>query len=551
MTGTAPERSSARNLSWGPWDLQLRGDELASISYAGVPVLRGIRAVVRNHNWLTLAPHVTEVDVMESDDALHLALDVDWSGYGGSYRGRVEVRIDDDGLAVFFHGTAVESFLGNRIGLVVLHRPDDTGRPIVVGHSDGIQTPARFPTEISPHQPFKDIAAMSWEREGTRFELSFAGDVFETEDQRNWTDASFKTYSTPLSLPFPVRHEAGNRVEQSVRLRAVHTVDVGPAAAGRVPEIGFWLEDPAAAAHEQLAGPLVLEVSPAPRAGDGTVSPSEALKAAERAAHGIDLRLVAATAAEANEVLDRLPLEKVVRLAVFDPATHLTDAVVLGAVAAHGRRIGYRGEILAGVRSHFTELNRSTHPLPDSADGTVYAITSQMHAVEPDSVMDTIGIQPLTARRACEIGGGRPLRIGPITISPRFNAVATQPPRPDELPGPSRLGSEPFGAAWALGSVAALTLPEVSSLSYGIPDDPDAPMVRVLARLAALSGSVVLSSATTPSGPTVYPVRSDTGTTCFLANPHPWPIDVCLAAPDGPTREARIPGWDTAVLALD
>jgi D-apionolactonase len=38
------------------------------------------------------------------------------------------------------------------------------------------------------------------------------------EDQRNWTDASFKTYSTPLELPFPVEVAAGERIFQRVVL---------------------------------------------------------------------------------------------------------------------------------------------------------------------------------------------------------------------------------------------------------------------------------------------------------------------------------------------
>ena len=29
------------------------------------------------------------------------------------------------------------------------------------------------------------------------------GDTFEMEDQRNWTDASYKTYVRPLALPWP------------------------------------------------------------------------------------------------------------------------------------------------------------------------------------------------------------------------------------------------------------------------------------------------------------------------------------------------------------
>ena len=35
------------------------------------------------------------------------------------------------------------------------------------------------------------------------------------EDQRNWTDASFKTYSTPLSEPIPVTVKAGTRISQA------------------------------------------------------------------------------------------------------------------------------------------------------------------------------------------------------------------------------------------------------------------------------------------------------------------------------------------------
>ena len=35
--------------------------------------------------------------------------------------------------------------------------------------------------------------------------VAFDGDIFEMEDQRNWTDASYKIYSTPLRLPFPCR----------------------------------------------------------------------------------------------------------------------------------------------------------------------------------------------------------------------------------------------------------------------------------------------------------------------------------------------------------
>src|SRR3712207_9295379 len=59
------------------------------------------------------------------------------------------------------------------------------------------------------------------------------GDTFEMEDQRNWTDASYKTYVRPLALPWPYTLAAGSELEQAVTV----TVDAAqsarpPAAAG-------------------------------------------------------------------------------------------------------------------------------------------------------------------------------------------------------------------------------------------------------------------------------------------------------------------------------
>ena len=40
-------------------------------------------------------------------------------------------------------------------------------------------------------------------RDDVELELLFEGDLFEMEDQRNWTDASFKTYCTPAGARLP------------------------------------------------------------------------------------------------------------------------------------------------------------------------------------------------------------------------------------------------------------------------------------------------------------------------------------------------------------
>ncbi|MFI5074784.1 MAG: hypothetical protein ACHP7G_07200, partial [Actinomycetales bacterium] len=58
----------------GPWRVEVRGDELADIRYAGRPVLRSVRGVARDQDWETVPVAVREV--VETDDGLDLTLDL-------------------------------------------------------------------------------------------------------------------------------------------------------------------------------------------------------------------------------------------------------------------------------------------------------------------------------------------------------------------------------------------------------------------------------------------------------------------------------------------
>lgn len=48
-----------------------------------------------------------------------------------------------------------------------------------------------------------DIAGLAHQVRGVTVGIDFSGETFEMEDQRNWTDASFKTYCRPLARPAP------------------------------------------------------------------------------------------------------------------------------------------------------------------------------------------------------------------------------------------------------------------------------------------------------------------------------------------------------------
>ena len=82
---------------------------------------------------------------------------------------------------------------------------------------DGTTEDAALPRLFDPDQPvlpFAEMAGMGHEVvPGVWADLALEGDIFEMEDQRNWTDASFKTFSTPLRIPYPVGDRQGTRIQ--------------------------------------------------------------------------------------------------------------------------------------------------------------------------------------------------------------------------------------------------------------------------------------------------------------------------------------------------
>jgi hypothetical protein len=213
----------------GAWRVEVRGDEIADIRYAGRAVLRSVRGVVRDQDWETVPATARETTTM--DDGLDMSLDL--VGLGADIDARLGLRATTDTLSVTFHASVRKPFRRSRVGLVVLHAADLAGRPLAVTSPSRERTETRFPTDLAPEQPAVDIAGLAWSSGGLATELVFTGDVFEMEDQRNWTDASFKTYSTPLWLPFPVLVEAGHEVHQTVVIRCTRVAEVSLTDTGR------------------------------------------------------------------------------------------------------------------------------------------------------------------------------------------------------------------------------------------------------------------------------------------------------------------------------
>ncbi len=494
----------------GPWSFRLRGAEIADVVHRGVPVLRAVRFVTRDHDWRTAEDTVTarivEVDQDAPSGRIRIATSTAFDGVE-VLRSVIEVGVDGGTVLVHATATVVRPFLRNRVGLVVLHPPTLAGLPFTVQHPVGPPTEHVFPTWIAPHQPAEDVVGYAWAVDGIDAELRLAGDVYEMEDQRNWTDASYKTYSTPLAEPFPVALVTGDEVRQAVTLQCGPSGTSGPSTSSRSERPGGAPSSAAAVAALDGPAPQTV-VTPGPslqllagsapaaaRPADGALltglpvlvepvldSPDAAavLAGARRDVRGgpLDVRFVTDDTdllrAWVDRVLDDGP---VARIGAFDPRTHGTTGPLQEAL----RRIAAEHDglqVVAGTRAHFTELNRGIDDLADWDGPLTFSVTPQMHDRSRAQVTESLRMQRWVVMSASRLADGRPLHVGPVTLRPRFNAVATSPRRvaasvdvdgghgPEHVPDATDPGQHSSAAgAWFAAAVAALSVPGVASIT--------------------------------------------------------------------------------------
>ncbi len=473
------------------------------ISFGGVEVLRGVYAAVRDRNWATIAPLITDLTTTRADpddhtghnDSLQIRfaarctraeIDFDWRG---------RITLGPTSLAYDFHGIARRSFLKNRIGFCVLHPCEAAGQWCRIEHTDGRAIETRFPLDIAPHQPFKAVRSITHRpAEAMSVSVTLIGDTFETEDQRNWTDASFKTYCTPLDEPFPVEVAAGTQIDQRVVIdvEARHDVTVLDGAAGDVilqtthppetlalPRIGLCLGDdasPSPLAVELLRklriDHLRVELGPP---GDWSAEcrrasmMAGALGAALEIAITLDDLPHSQLAARLGEAL--LPgviSAPVCRWMIHADRRKPAPAEAVVALASALQAAGISSPIGTGTQANFAELNRN-RPAPGVGDFLTLTINPQVHAFDDASLVETLAVAQEVVRTARSFAAGRAVVVSPITLKPRFNAVATAgaAQADDQLPSnvdPRQRSA--FAAAWALGSLRHLAQARVASTTW-------------------------------------------------------------------------------------
>ena len=331
---------------------------------------------------------------------------------------------------------------------------------------------------------------MRWQQaSGTWFRLDLTGDVFETEDQRNWTDASFKTFCTPSALPVPVQLQAGDRVHQQIAFRPEQPLGVSPARNQEVtvriferestplPAIGIGASTDVQVLPESVQKPIQschfahyrVEVVPAQIDWETDFLAEVANALACEIPLLVALHLTDNHTAELSDFLSVVQQHEVAlaELILFSVNEPVTAEAVLATAPDRLRKAFPQTRIGAGTNYNFTELNRN-RLATDGVDFVSYSVHPQVHAFDNRSMVETLDTQGDTVQTARTFAGAALIHVSPVTLRQRVNPYAHDPKDREQTNNQKADPRQPslWAAGWTLGSIKYLAEAGAKSITY-------------------------------------------------------------------------------------
>jgi hypothetical protein len=424
-------------------------------------------------------------------DDIHFA----WQGF---------LQGEADGTITFrMQGQAVTTFMKNRIGLCVLHPAGLAGMPCTVSQVGGSQYVTAFPNEITPDQPplpFTDIVGLSYAAGAAQVVIHFDGEAFEMEDQRNWTDASFKTFCPPLRIPYPNEITAGTKVSQTVTIRTsqIHkkarlsqtgeaslTLEISQQSIGRLPALGTGIASHGGDLTRQeitrLKALRLSHLRADVRLSDPCYVGDFHRAAAQSRSLDIPLYLALHISENGEEELHGFTealkeIRPKVTMWLVYPAREIyrggspTAQVVAWVKKSELASLTeFPLHLASGTDNDFIFMQRNLPPFAQIG-AVCFAINPQVHAFDNASVMETLEAQAMMVASARSLAGERSVVVSPVTLRPRHNPYASGPilaTPPGELP-PQVDYRQPslFTATWWVGSLRAMSLGGASTVTY-------------------------------------------------------------------------------------
>jgi hypothetical protein len=501
LYGEERAKTIADEIAVGRMSMLFVGGLLDDLAIDGEVLLRAVQFIHRDRYWRRIEPTLEAFESASGPDRYRATWTLRYAGDECDLSVAHVVEVTNSEIAVTAEATAHSPTVTNRTGFILLHPARETvGRSVDVTHPDGTVTREIFPETLSQHAVLSGIAALAFSGgEGTELTIALSGDVFETEDQRNWTDGSFKTFSRPLSEPVPYRIEPGAPVSQAVCITAgprlpaaahhvtdtdrrpvsldrstslaaafltpdgeapvVHATLGSKGTGRRMPRLGFGVHFERASADEETVDalrrlrPSVLQFRLNP--GDPVEGVAAFANLAKRT--GADAALELISGYRTGDRSLSKAIEAMAETGLAPSALTLypeTDADLAAARTAFpGSRIG-GGTPLFFVLAHRAQL-------PNGLDFVQWTMPPGVHDISDRAIMETLACVPDVLDRARQLWADKALWIGPTALRPRFRPatlnkdVAPLDPggRPDDI-DPRQQGL--FVASWTVGYLARL-----------------------------------------------------------------------------------------------
>ena len=433
-----------RKLVAGPLTLEYSEGSLWNISNGSEEAIRRIYLVFQDINW-TSRPFVIKDEIWQiADRSFSAKIKAQGSHDAKDLSVELEITGSESGEITYgFSASTAVSFMRNRLGLCLLHPVAGlAGRECELTKADGAVEISRFPDAISPNQPFLNLSGISHKlQSGQVVSVNFKGEIFESEDHRNWSDASYKTYCTPISLPFPAQVTPGEALSQKITISisgeyttAISKNESAVITVGaeeiELPEIGLGLsEDPAHLIVSEYAGfdDIAIKHLRLSLNGDSQIRSAveKALLVTKQLKIDLDLAIKAESPEQLKAILQSIiEIKDQIRSFYIFSASEKTTPI--GFIQVAEELLGDKSKIIGGTDLYFTELNRNQGSV-DFVDQVNFSINPQVHSFDDRTLIQNTATQKVISTNAHRIAKGKKVSIGPITLRPRYNPNATQP----------------------------------------------------------------------------------------------------------------------------
>lgn len=465
-------------LELGALSVAVENAQVRRITVAGVEILRGLSSPVRDADWGT---YETVVDELRAEGATYSC---SFCEVDGLFQGEFRLDLEHERrCTVEVSITFARDADVNRAGFCLLHPIQGvSGTALTIRHSDGRAEQTHFPKAIAPGQPAFDIVGLSHTVAGVTLQISMQGEVFEMEDQRNWSDASYKTYCRPLSQPHPFAVAAGERIRQRVTVEIIDVADAvpqGDSLAGRE----AVLPKAMLAFDPNLNTPRCLELfRDLPFLARVSAATPDDVLVHLSARSDVALEIIFDDVAEVALIAERagaagLRPTRVVALPIaylksYQPGgtwpSGPTPADALTALRHAFPGVPAGG----GSLTNFTEFNRC--PPPSEVDFITFGNTAIVHAADDLSVTQTLESLPDIFASARALRADKPLHLGLFSIAMRSNPYGA-----DIVPNPlgqvltmtryDHRQETAFAAAYAIAVFALAAQSGIDSIALAMP----------------------------------------------------------------------------------